>query len=233
MNPNEAGTVAPEQFLTVNGQQFPVEDVNKFFALGQKYSELEHNLNTSLDRVVPEYTRTTQEKKDLEEKFALASKELEELKKPKVEVPQDVVEARKAARGIGLIDDSYLKEQGYIRKDDLDEFLNTRQTNQQLIDNVLKNADTLATEIDGKDGRVPFVPKAVLAYANAYNISDLLEAYNEMNESANAKWKDDQIAQAERPGLVTQAPGGVKEPAPVKITEDNFKALWDELYPNK
>lgn len=232
MDNSTAGTVAPEQ-LTVNGQQFSVEDVNKFFALGQKYSELEGKLNTSLDKVVPEYTRSTQRAKELEGQLAERTRELEELQKPKAEVPQDALEARKAARGIGLVDEDYLKESEYIRKSDLDEYLNTRQTNQQLVDNVLKNADGLAKEIDGSDGRVPFVPKAVLAYASAYNVSDLKQAYDEMNEMPNAKWKDQQIAQAERPGLVTQAPGGVKEPAPVNVTEQNFKALWDELYPNK
>lgn len=233
---NEAGTIAPEQFLTVNGQQISVEDATKLVTLGQKWQELEGKLNTSLDKVVPEYTRATQLNKDFEQKLAERDKMLEELQQkaqPKSEVPQDVEEALKAARGIGLVDNSYLKEQGYIRKDELDEYLASRDTNANLVKGVLDEADKLAKEIDGTDGRVPFNQKAVMAYAAAYDIADLKQAYDEMNEGLNKTWQEKQIQGAERPGLTTQGPGGVKQPEPVKVTEENFKALWDELYPKQ
>ena len=154
----------------------------------------------------------------------------ESQKKPKVELPADKQETLKAARELGLADQDYLKEEGYVKKSDLDEFFNTKQSQQKLVDNILTTAGKLEKEIDGSDGRVPFDQDGVLAYASAYNISDLTEAYDKLNNKANAKWKEAQIDAAERPGLTTLKGGGKKTPERVKVTDDNFKDLWNEQF---
>ena len=98
------------------------------------------------------------------------------------------------------------------------------------MDNVIKTATKYEKEVDGSDGRVPFNQKAVLAYASAYNITDLMDAYNEMNAGGNKRWQDAQIAKEAKPGLTTLKPGGVKTPQSPKVNDDNFASMWKEMY---
>ncbi len=224
--------------LTINGQEYSPEDASQLIELGNKYRETEKNLNTPIEKLMPEYTKATQRAAradQLEKELAERTSQLEELqtKANKTQLPEDKQAALRAAREMGLADKDYLKEEGYIKKSDLDDYFNKKQTDQKLVENVLKQADKLEKEIDGSDGRVPFNQKAVLAYASAYNISDLNQAYEEMNDRGNAKWKDAQIAKSARPGLTTLKPGGVKTPTETKVTDDNFGALWNEMFPNK
>lgn len=225
------GTIAPEQII-INGREFDPEDATRLIDLGSKYSKMESELNTSLDKVYPEYTRATQRNKELETQLAERSRELEEFQKKQtaqVETPAGVQEARKAARDLGLADVDYLKEQEYIKKSDLEEYFNQRQTQQTMADKILKDCSDYEKTIDGSDGRVPFDTEAVLAFANYKRIDDPIEAYNQMNKKGNTRWEQAQLEKAERPGLTTLRPGGKKTPQSVKVTDDNFKQLFEEL----
>ena len=225
------GTIAPEQII-INGQEYTPEDATQFIEYGKKYKELESKLNTSLDKVYPEYTRTSQRNKELEEQLAEEKRQREDLEKKynQPAIPEDKLAIRKSAREAGLVDQDLLKEEGYVKKSDLDEYFNQKQNQQKLVDNIFEKAKGLEAKIDGSDGRVPFDTDAVLAYASAYNIADLDEAYNKMNAKGNAKWQEAQIAKESRPGLTTLSKGGKKEPERVKVTDDNFKQLWEEQY---
>jgi len=227
------GTIAPEQII-INGQEYTPEDATQYLELGKKYKELESSLDTPLDRVYPAYTKAAQRNKELEAQLAERTAKLEEFetKAKIVEVPQDKQEIRRAARDAGLVDEDYIKQEGYVKRADLDEYYNQKQTQQKLVDNILEKAKGLEKEIDGSDGRVPFDQDGVLAYASAYNIDDLEIAYDKMNAKGNAKWKEAQIAAEERPGLTTLRGGGKKAPEPTKVTDDNFKEMWDEMFNN-
>ena len=223
--------------LTINGQEYSPEDASQLIELGNKYRETEKSLNTPIEKLMPEYTKATQRAAradQLEKDLAERTSQLEEFqtKAKKAEMPEDRQAALKAAREMGLADKDYLKEEGYIKKSELDDYFNTKQSQQKLVENVLKQADKLEKEIDGSDGRVPFNQKAVLAYASAYNIQDLGAAYDEMNDRGNAKWKEAQIAKEERPGLTTLRPGGKKIPVQVKITDDNLQDHLGEWLKN-
>ena len=223
------GTIAPEQII-INGQTYSSEDASQLIELGNKWKETESHLNTSLDKVYPEYTKATQENKELKEQLAEEKKQREALQNKPAEVPQDIADVRKRAREAGIADVDYLKEQGYMTRDEVREFINQDKSQQKLVDNILSKAQGLEKTIDGSDGRVPFDSDAVLAYASAYNIDDLEVAYDKMNTKGNARWKEAELAKQEKPGLTTLKGGGKKEPAPSKITDDNFKQAWDELY---
>ena len=226
-------TVAPEQII-INGQPYSAEDASSLIELGNKYRETEKTLNTSLDKLMPEYTRATQRaarldqvEKDLAErdKMLAAYKE----KEAKQAIPEDTQRARQAARGMGLVDEDWIKERGYLTREELKQELQNDRTNQQLIDNTLKTASSLEKEIDGSDGRIPFDQKGVLAYAAAYKYNDLRKAYEDMNDRGNARWKEAQLAKEERPGLTTLRAGGKKAPEKVKVTDGNFNQMWDEI----
>ena len=228
------GTDAPEQVI-INGQEYTPEDATQYLELGKKYKELESTLNTSLDKVYPEYTKASQRNKELETQLAERNARLEEFeaRQKQAEIPQDMKDVREAARKAGLVDEDYINQAGYVKRSDLDEYFNQKQTQQKLVDNILSKAKSLETDIDGSDGRVPFDSDGVLAYASAYNIDDLEIAYDKMNAKGNAKWKEAQIAQAQKPGLTTlRGTGTKKEPEQPKVTDDNFKQLWNEMFNN-
>src|SRR6266702_1971433 len=239
------GTVAHEQII-INGQEYAPEEASQLIELGNKYRETEKNLNTSLDKLMPDYTRATQEaatyKKQLQERDA----EIEKFKTLQrvAETPKEQADVIKAAREAGLADREWLNEQGYIKKSDLDPYLeeklNFREQQNTQMQQILEVGKKFKQEIDGSDGRVPYNDKAVLAYANTYGFFNkdksyeqvLKCAYDDMTQEANEKWKDAQIAKSQRPGLTTLKPGGRKAPGEIKVTDDNFKQLWDEMFPS-
>lgn len=229
------GTQAPEQII-INGREYSSEDATQLIELGNKWKETESKLNTSLDKVYPEYTRTTQELKDAKAQIAERDAEIEKFRQQQAakerdeQTPDEVKKAKQAARELGLADEDYLKEKGYMTRGEVEEYLSQQQRNQEAGKAVLDQCAQLEKEIDGSDGRVPFDTEAVLFYANGKNIADVKEAYNQMNKKGNAKWEADQIAKEERPGLTTLQPGGNKEPKRVKYTNDNIgQALGEWL----
>lgn len=220
------GTNAPEQII-INGQEYSPEDATQLIELGNKYRKMEGDLNTSLDKVYPEYTRLSQEKSTWQKERADRDQELEKLRANQVEItkaqtPTEVQNARKAARELGLADEDFLKEKGYMTRGDIDSYFSEKQTLQRQTDAVLSQAATLEKKIDGSDGRVPFDTEAVLFYAQGKGIADLQDAYSQMNKKGNAKWEQAQLAKEEKPGLTTLKPGGKKSPIAPKYTRDNL-----------
>ena len=224
-----------QEKITINGQEYDPEEATQLIELGNKWRKTETDLNTSLDKVYPEYTKATGRIKGLEQELAERDAKLEEFtkaqeaKKIEAETPEEIQKAKKALRELGSVDSEYLTEKGYMTKDEVREFLSQEQTQRDLVAGVEKQGKQLEGEIDGSDGRVPFVYKAVLPYAATYKIDNLKEAYEQMNERANARWKEAQIAKEDKGGLRTlQSRGGTKEPTKPKYTTDNIGAALSE-----
>ena len=227
---------APEQII-INGQEFSLEDAGRLIELGKGREEIEKQLNTSIDKVYPEFTRTSQQNKQLEQDLAEAKTQLEGFQKKQdagTETPKDVAEARKAARELGLLDKDSLKEQGYLTKDEVETYFNERLSQQQNAQILLDQCQKFEKDIDGSDGRVPFDTDAVLSYMTAkgtvgQNFATPLEAYKALNKKGNAKWEAKELEKAERPGLTTLKAGGKKAPVEDKVTFDNFGEKFREL----
>jgi hypothetical protein len=229
MDPN--GTTVPEK-ITINGQEYAVEDAQSLIDLGSKTREAEQKYSTSFDKVWPAYgesqTELTQTKKELDEAKRTVAEYEAKLKKG-TETPTDTTEARKAAKELGIVLNEDLEQSGYIKKDDLPNLFQSYMAEQRAVDQVLSEAGDLEKKIDGSDGRPKFNRKAVLAYADAYNIPDLEEAYKEMNSESLKTWEDAQIKAGKKPGLTTLKPGGSKEPpAATKVNDGNVNNLLKE-----
>lgn len=226
------GTIAPEQII-INGQEYTPEDATQLVELGNKYKEMESKLNTSLDKVYPEYTRATQQLKEKEKLLAERDAELERFKQlqeqtKREQTPDEVKKARQAARELGLADEDYLKEKGYMTKEEAEKLYDQKQLTFQQGQQLLTKLNDLEKQIDGSDGRVPFNKEAVIAYQSIFKIDDPMEAYEKINERANAKWKQAELDREERPGLTTLRPGGKKNPPVTKITDDNLGSALSE-----
>lgn len=227
----------PEKY-TINGVEYSADDVSGLVDLGNKYKEIEEKTNTKLDSIWPEYTRTTQEKKALEEQLAERSAELEKLQSAKdklaeAETPEEIQKAKAALRSLGGVDEDYLKQNNYMTREEAEEFWRQKRFEEQQVETLEKEGAKLEAQIDGSDGRTPFNYRAVLAYANAYKKEDLMSAYNEMNERANKAWTERQLAQEEqKKGLTTLRSGGTKEPPKPKVTNSNLADQLSELVEN-
>ena len=223
---------APEK-LIINGQEYSLDDVAGLVDLGNKYKEIEEKSNTPLDKVWPAYTRTTQEKTALEQQLAERTAELEKFQNPpKTESPnEELLKAREALKQIGGVDQDYLKQSGYMTKEEVEEFIKAKDLERQQVAELEREGKRLETEIDGTDGRVPFDYRSVLAYANAYRKENLIDAYNEMNQRGNAKWQQAQLAaeEAKKPTRTISVVGGRKEPSEPKVTNDNLTANLNEI----
>lgn len=226
---------APEK-LIINGQEYSLDDVAGLVDKGNKYDQIEKETNTPLDKVFPEYTKSRQLLKERDEQLAQRDKELEEYKKAKVdlaqaETPEEITKAKAALRQLGTVGEDYLKQSGYMTKQEAEEFWTAKRTEEKQVEALNKEGSRLEDEIDGSDGRTPFVYRAVLAYANAYQKENLMDAYNEMNERANKKWIDAKLAEeeAKKPTSTIRIAGGAKEPKEAKVTNDNLTANLSEI----
>ena len=242
---NGVGENSPEvvsEKVVINGQEYDVNQAQELIGLGQKTREYETQWNTKLDKVWPEYGKTTQTLKTREAELTEARSKLAQYEQKKdagVETSMDVRQAQEAARKLGITLKDDLEKEGYIRKTELESILeqhiSKREQEKEAVNQVLSQADKLEKEIDGSDGRPKFIKKVVLAYANAYSIPDLDAAYKDMNSEALKTWQDAQLASKKSPSLKTLKGGNAtKQPAPVAMNDGNVnEALKEALWGSK
>lgn len=224
---------APSNII-INGQEFSPEEAQELIDTGRKTHEYETKWNVKLDTVWPKYGEVSTNYKTVEAERDTARKELEDFKAKQaaaVETPADITAAREAARKLGIVLDEDVKGK-YVSKDDLETWYTDRRTKEKAeesaVKSVLDEADKISKEVKDSGSPVRFNKKAVLAYASAYNISDLRQAYEDMNADELAPWKAEQLASKKGSSLRTLSPGGKKAPADVKVNNDNVKELLHE-----
>ena len=240
MDPTQNGETPPvmEEKVNINGTEYDVSQASELIGLGQKTRENETKWNTKLDSVWPEYGKVTTTLKQRETELAEARQKLAQYEQKKdagTETPLDVKQAQDAARKLNIVLRDDLEKDGYVKKADLDKYLEERDSQKASVQQVLTTAEKLEKEIDGADGRPRFNKKHVLAYASAYGISDLKAAYEDMYGDQLKAWQEGQIASKKSPGLKTFKSGSPsKQPAPVTIDDSNVQdALKEALWGSK
>lgn len=217
--------------VTINGQDYDVTEAQEFIDKGKKTKELEEKYNTKLDNVWPEYNQKSQVLKERERELEEARKQLAEFQSKQtreIETPQDVTQAREAAKKLGIVLDDDLSKSGYVKQDDLDKWYEGRKTQEQQSAQVLDQAGKLETEIDGSDGRPRFKKNVVLSYMAQFGKTDMKEAYEEIYADELKPWKDAQIKAQQAKALKTMSGGGVKNPTDPKVNDSNLKEMLKE-----
>lgn len=225
--------VTPEipSTISINGVDYDPTEAQSLIELGTKTRDLEKQYDTPLDNVWTGYGKTREDLKTIQAERDAARQEIEAFKQKQaagVETPKDIQEAKKAARELGLVLNEDFEKAGYIKKDDLPKYFNEYSNQQKEVNKIIDTANKLESEINGSDGRPAFNKKVVLAYAQAYEMADLKEAYEDMHKTQLDAWKKTQIESKRTPGLKTMGAGGQKNPDKVKITDDNVKDLLKE-----
>lgn len=241
MDPTQNGEVTPpvvEEKVVINGREFDASSASELIGLGEKTREYETKYNTKFDSVYPAYTKATQDLKQRNTDLEAARQKLAQYEQKKdagTETELDVKQAQEAARKLNIVLRDDLEKDGYVKRADLDKYLEEREKQKDSVQQVLTTAEKLEKEIDGADGRPRFVKKHVLAYASAYGISDLKSAYEDMYGEQLKTWQEGQISSKKSPGLKTLKGGSSsKQPEPVKIDDSNVQdALKEALWGSK
>lgn len=216
-----AETVEAPIRIKIGDDEFDQDEAKRLIELGKIGREAEEKYNTKIDKIWPDYSKTKNDFKELQESRQTAQIET------KVENGEELSEEEQ-----NLQAQRYLKEKlGVVTKDDFEDLYQQRRGAERVIDQGLQ----LEKDIDGSDGRPAFKLEAVLEHAKIFPSSDLMKVYKDLNEQALDTWKEGQLGKLKKPAVPTSptASVGTKQPAPVQITKDNLsQALLEELNQN-
>lgn len=204
--------------IKIGDDEFDPDEAKRLIDLGKIGREAEEKYNTKIDKIWPDYSKTKNDFKELQESRQTAQIET------KVENGEDLSEEEQMLQA-----QKYLKDKlGVVTKDDFEDLYQQRRSAERVIDQGLQ----MEKEIDGSDGRPAFKLEAVLEHAKIFPSSDLMKVYKDLNEEALDVWKESQLGKLKKPAVPASptASVGAKQPSPVSITKDNLAAsLLEEL----
>lgn len=213
--------------IKIGDVEYTMDELSGLVADGQFKREIETKQNTKIDRVLPEYTKLTQDQKawqaERDDYIRLKAQQENANKQPEQFTPEQIAEARKQARELGL-----------FTKEDVEQYVNENfpkfYVQQRTADRTLEKMEKLSTEIDGSDGRPKFDIDEMLDYRQKTGISDPLQAYKVKYESELDAWKEKQLTNGKRQGLRTEttSTAGGKTPPEVRPNRENLGKLMRE-----
>lgn len=207
--------------------EYTMDELSGLVADGQFKRDIEAKQNTKIDRVLPEYTKLTQEQKawqtERDEYVRLKQERDNANKQPDHFTPEQIDQARKEARMLGLFTKEDVED--YVKKE-----FPRYYVEQRYADKVIEKMEGLQAEIDGKDGRPKFDMDEILEYSKETGIKDPLKAYKDKYEVELDKWKESKLLSGRREGLRTESgsTAGGKTPPEVKVNRDNLGKLMRE-----
>ena len=206
--------------IKVGEKEYTQDELQDLVGMGEKTREIESTLNTKIDRVYPEFTKSSQRNKELEAKL----KAMEEAKNAPQDLNEDSIrQAREAAKKIGI-----------VTKDDFASFMQEhfRSAYQQerQAERLLDECKGLEKEMDGTNGQPKFKTQEVLQWMADNGGKSPKQAYKMMYEKEIDSWKQVELGKAKKPGMTTETASnaGGKEPDRVPVTRDNIEALMKE-----
>lgn len=226
-NANQDGS-GEQAKIKLGEVEYTTEELEGLVKDGQFKREIEEKQNTKIDRVLPEYTKLTQDRKAWETE----RQELEQLRAEKTVAQSKgsdtldeatIAAARAEARKIGI-----------FTKDDIEAYVNENfpkfYQNQRAGEKLLEGAEKLEAELDGKDGRPKFEIEDILTHMRDTGIRDPYKAYKDKYETELDSWKEKQLRANRREGLLSDSASsaGGKQPAEIRPNKTNLKDLFAE-----
>lgn len=217
--------------IKIGETEYTMDELSGLVADGQFKREVETKQNTKLDRLMPEYTKLTQDRAGWESERAdyLKLKEVQDEANKRATTnngqwtDDQIAQAKREARTLGLFTKEDVDD--YIKKEFPRYYVEQRQA-----DRMLEGMERLQGEIDGKDGRPRFNMDDILEHIKVTGIKDPLKAYKDKYESELDTWKEQKLMGSRREGLNTQtgSSAGGKQPNEVRPTRDNIGKLLKE-----
>lgn len=204
--------------IKIGETEYDQAELDRLIGLGKSAEELETKWNTKIDRLMPEYTKTTQELKAEREKREQLEALEAERNKPQEEVDWETTrkQAREEAKKIGLVLD-----------DDLESYYQTRKQGEE----ILNETRSLISNIKEK-GMPEVTDEDLLQFMLDNGIKNPTVAYKVMKEEELDSWKEKQLEKLKPSSFSTTSPStaGAKEPAEVIPTSSNLKSLLREKF---
>lgn len=214
--------------VKIGESEYTMDELSALVADGQFKRDIETKQNTKIDRVLPEYTRLTQEQKEWKNErddYVRLKAERDNANRKTDEFsPEQIDAARKQARDV----------LGLFTKEDVEKYVTDQfpkyYVQQRSADKVLEKMETLQTEINGSDGRPKFDIDDILAHSKETGIRDPFKAYKDKYESELDAWKEKKLLSGRREGLRTEtgSTAGGKTPPEVKVDRNNLGKLMAE-----
>jgi hypothetical protein len=211
--------------IKIGDQEFDSKELEELVGLGKQTREIEQKYNTKMDRVYPEYIKTTQQLKEAQgaqEKLNALEQQIEQQKLGAQGLTEDqIVQAREQLYNI--MGGKPLTDK------DADAWYQSRRQQEKAVETLLGSVDKLSTSVE-KDGKPAFDKKELLEYMDQTGISDVDAAYKIKYEKELDDWKMDKLNKGKRSGLytVTSSPAGSKQPSEVRPTMANIEAMVSE-----
>ncbi len=209
--------VENSETFKLGDKEYSQEDLSRLVGLGEIAVELESKWDTKIDRIMPKFTKTTQE-------LAEAQRKLQEVENRPVQT-QTQVEltaeqkdlARKQLADLGFGQDQFRN----IVREELaaKELLNDVSG---ILDDAKENGQPVAT------------PQELLQHMSETGIKNPVKAYKDMVESELDALKEKKLAEIKPAGMITTngSQAGSKQPAPAikpKTREELTKAVQEML----
>ena len=204
------------ELIKVGEKEYTQEELSRKVGLGELADELESKWNTKIDRLYPEYTKSTQE--------------LSELRKYKEEQERLATEA-KAKKGEGLTPEEIKKQAiaeadslGLVHAGNVNKFIGSFLQARDLID----DSEAIITKAV-EEGKPKTTTEDLLAYMDETGIKNPDLAYKAKFEKELDTWKQEQLAKVKSSDMKTldASTAGSKEPEIPKLT--NIDSLRDAM----
>lgn len=199
--PTPTEEIAPSNKIKVGEEEFSDEELSRLVGLGKYASELETKWNTKVDRLMPEYTRVTQDKKALEE-------ELSKYKSAPEQTDEETLrqEALKEAKSLGL-----------VTKDDFDVYYQQRRAGERILDDTNSFVDSIKTE-----GKPAVEAIDLLEYMAANGIKEPSIAYKVMKDKELDAWKESKLKEIKPETIQTDTSSAASTKSPEEVMVDRF-----------
>lgn len=211
--------------IKLGDREYTQDELTELVGLGEKTREIESSMNTKIDRVYPEYTKSQQRLKEYENKL----REIEEAKSRAPELNEDSIrQAREAAKKIGIVTEDAFTD--FMGKHFRNFFIQERAA-----EKLVEECQDLEGKYNGNDGLPKFKTEKVLEWMKENGSRNPEQAYKMMNEKEIDDWKARKLAESKRQGLVTETSGeaGGKIPPKVSVNRDNIEELMREALEGK
>jgi len=206
--------------IKLGEKEYTPDELQEMVGIAEQTREIESKYNTKMDKVYPAFTKTSQEKAELERRI----REMEE----KAKIPSNldenqVKEAREAAKKIGL-----------VTKDDfaqyMQEHFRPQYQQERQAERLLDECRDLEKEMDGSNGQPKFKTEEVLRWMADNGGKSPKQAYKMIYEKEIDEYKQKELGKAKKSGMVTETEtnAGGKEPSRVPVTRDNIEQLMKE-----
>jgi hypothetical protein len=203
--------------IKVGDKEYTPEELERRVRLGEIGVEAEEKYDTKLDRVYPEFTRKSQELKELQKQ--IDERQEEEAKKKAEKGEELSPEEQKKL----IVEEA--KKFGLVTKEDFAELF----SNFRAAEKLTEDAQDVVLDAQEKYG-IETTVKEILEHMRETGIRSPEKALKDKFEEQIDKWKEEQLGKKKGSTLVTEktSTAGSKEAKEEPITAENYEKALDE-----